>query len=554
MLIIIKLVLKLQLKIFLSFSFLLLNLLALSQNCKSPIGSNIYLSGTFGELRNNHFHTGIDIKTKGKIGEKIFNVKDGFVSRIKISSSGYGKALYIEHNDGTTSVYAHLEKFNEEIEKYIKNLQYKKKTFQIDHYLNNKDFFYNSGDLIAISGNTGSSAGPHLHFEIRDTETQKPINPLSCNIEIKDEIAPVIKKLKVYFLDLDSSTVLNCKKNNNYYIKEKIQTNGKIAFGVNCYDQHNGSRNINGVYSIDLYCDNVKVYRFEANKLDFSKNRYINNHIDYYEKHVNRIKFHKCYVDINNTLENYVDLINRGIINSENKHEIRIEISDYNLNTSVLEFDIENSSNIKLIKKENEFKRKFYHDRANVINEKDFQLHMKKKSLYRDIDFDYQVIESENQNRKIYKCHYAYEPLHKEFVISIKANKRDKNLYVAKIDNGKLIYIGNKIRGNFVSAKSKSFGEFCLAADSINPKIFLLNRKNLELKKNSKISFKIKDNESGIKNYEGKINDRWVLFEYDLKKNKIFHEIDSTYSVPIKLDLTVTDNVGNKVKFSEILP
>ena len=184
-------------------------------------------------MRNNHFHTGIDIKTKGKIGEKIFNVKDGFVSRIKISSSGYGKALYIEHNDGTTSVYAHLEKFNEEIEKYIKNLQYKKKTFQIDHYLNNKDFFYNSGDLIAISGNTGSSAGPHLHFEIRDTETQKPINPLSCNIEIKDEIAPVIKKLKVYFLDLDSSTVLNCKKNNNYYIKEKIQTNGKIAFGVN---------------------------------------------------------------------------------------------------------------------------------------------------------------------------------------------------------------------------------------------------------------------------------------------------------------------------------
>ena len=127
-------------------------------------------------MRNNHFHTGIDIKTKGKIGEKIFNVKDGFVSRIKISSSGYGKALYIEHNDGTTSVYAHLEKFNEEIEKYIKNLQYKK-TFQIDHYLNNKDFFYNSGDLIAISGNTGSSAGPHLHFEIRDTETQKPINP-----------------------------------------------------------------------------------------------------------------------------------------------------------------------------------------------------------------------------------------------------------------------------------------------------------------------------------------------------------------------------------------
>ena len=131
MLIIIKLVLKLQLKIFLSFSFLLLNIIALSQNCKSPIGSNIYLSGTFGELRNNHFHTGIDIKTKGKIGEKIFNVKDGFVSRIKISSSGYGKALYIEHNDGTTSVYAHLEKFNEEIEKYIKTLQYKKKHFKL---------------------------------------------------------------------------------------------------------------------------------------------------------------------------------------------------------------------------------------------------------------------------------------------------------------------------------------------------------------------------------------------------------------------------------------
>ena len=429
-------VLKLQLKIFLSFSFLLINILALSQNCKSPIGSNIYLSGTFGELRNNHFHTGIDIKTKGKIGEKIFNVKDGFVSRIKISRSGYGKTLYIEHND-----------------------------------LKSKDFFYNSGDLIAISGNTGSSAGPHLHFEIRDTKTQKPINPLSCNLEVKDDIAPVIKKLKVYFFDLDSSTVLNCKKNNNYYIKEIIQTNGKIAFGVNCYDQHNGSRNINGVYSIDLYCDNVKVYRFEANKLDFSKNRYINNHIDYYEKHVNRIKFHKCYVDINNTLENYVDLINRGIINSENKHEIRIEISDYNLNTSVLEFEIKNSPAIKLIKKENEFKRKFYYDRANVINEKDFQLHMKKKSLYRDIDFDYQVIESENQARKIYKCHYAYEPLHKEFVISIKANKRNKNLYVAKIDNGKMIYIGNKIRGNFVSAKSKSFGEFCLAVDSINPKI-----------------------------------------------------------------------------------
>ena len=211
--------------------------LTFSQDYINPLDFRLLLSGTFGELRGNHFHAGIDFKTKGVEGQNIYAIADGYISRIKVSSYGYGKALYINHPDGKTSVYAHLQKFSEKIDTIVKKEHYKREQFEINIFPKANSIQVKQGEIIALSGNSGSSQGAHLHFEIRDTKTEHPLDPLDYGFKVIDNISPILKEIKIFDIDNHdlSSTYKISKKNKKYYTQDTIYSNSKVGIGIYTY-------------------------------------------------------------------------------------------------------------------------------------------------------------------------------------------------------------------------------------------------------------------------------------------------------------------------------
>ena len=263
-----------------------------------PLKIPIILSGTFGELRSDHFHSGIDIKTQGKQGIPIYAPANGFVSRIKVSQYGFGKALYIEHPNGYTTVYAHIKKFAPTIQRYIKGIQYKKENYQTGNlFLKPDKFPLKKGEIIAYTGDTGSSGGPHLHYEIRNTKTEHIINPLLFGIDPKDDKSPTFQKLIAYPLNEQSrvnnsslKSVISFKKvKDNNYISESITASGVIGFGISVFDRLSEALNKNGIYSLEMKVNGSTVYYHDVETFSFAESKYINLLIDY--------KHYKTYRD-----------------------------------------------------------------------------------------------------------------------------------------------------------------------------------------------------------------------------------------------------------------
>ena len=290
----------------------------------APLDIPMYLSGNFGEIRSTHFHTGIDIKTQQVTGKRIYSIYNGYLSRIKIQSGGYGKSLYVTHPNGYISVYGHLSKYTPDVEKYVRQSQYERKSYEIDLHLKPDEFPLRKGQYIGLSGNTGRSGGPHPHFEIRDSRTQEPLNVLKYNFNIKDNIQPVIFNLVIYPVN-EQSRVNNANKKliipveriNRHFsiVTDKIITvHGDIGFGVETFDFLNGSNNRCGAYSIDLLVNDDLIYSHQIDKLSFSELGYINSHTDYEEKVLNKSKIHKLFVAPNNKLSIYKNLKDRGKI------------------------------------------------------------------------------------------------------------------------------------------------------------------------------------------------------------------------------------------------
>ena len=541
--------------------------LTFSQDYINPLDFRLLLSGTFGELRGNHFHAGIDFKTKGVEGQNIYAIADGYISRVKVSSYGYGKALYIIHPDGKTSVYAHLQKFSEKIDTIVKKEHYKRKQFEINIFPKANSIQVKQGEIIALSGNSGSSQGAHLHFEIRDTKTEHPLDPLDYGFKVIDNISPILKEIKIFDIDNHdlSSTYKISKKNKEYYTQDTIYSNSKVGIGIYTYDQSNDAYNKNGVNDIKLYIDSVLIYHFELDQLDFSKNKYINAHIDYEEKVLSKRKFHKCFRLPNNSLKNYKTLINNGYykLDDNKNHLVEIEVSDSYDNISNLSFILkksitasENKTITNIDKPDNSTTKLFYWYNENNFNTDDFKLSINKNYLYETIDFNYLVKDSiEGIYGKIHQCHFETVPLHKAAKISIRAKVptrlKDK-VYIAKVKDNKFIYYGNKWENSYLSAKISQFGDFAVAADSIKPKITGVNiYPGKEIKNQTTIKCLIEDKESGIKKYEGKINGQWILMEYDHKRKLLQYDFNEIIKKGENLfTLDVHDMLGNVKKYS----
>jgi hypothetical protein len=536
----------------------------------SPVKIPLALSATFGELRSDHYHSGLDIKTQGVTGKEVVAAADGYVYRISISPGGFGRALYLRHPSGYSTVYGHLERFIPEIEDYITQQQYEKRSFTVTIFPPKDKFVLKQGDLIAFSGNSGSSGGPHLHYEIRKSDSENPINPLNFEFGASDDIEPVFEKLVVY--PVNRYSLINGENkprkinvaggNGNYYIPSgnDITISGLAGFGIKSFDLLNDSYNKCSAYSIELKIDSITHLRYVMDEFSFNESKYINSHIDY-ETYVKENSFiERAYILPNDKLNVYSDVINRGIFNfsDDRKHRIEIILTDAHGNISSLVFSVQgmrSGENIPAPEENNKLKMPY--NRSNRFRAENITISIPAGSLYDTIAFEYaKEAGIAGMYSEIHNIHNIYTPLHKAFTISIKPSLipegRESKLLIVQLSNdlSKKSPLNSTWAEGYVTAESPVFGKFCLSIDTIPP---VINTNGFgpgsDLTGRSELRIRITDDLSGIKTYEPSIDGKWALFDYDQKNNVLIYKFDPKRierNSDHLLELRVTDNIGNQ--------
>jgi len=526
---------------------------------RNPLDIKTILAGTFGELRGNHFHAGLDIKTQEKEGLNVFAAADGYVSRIKVALWGYGKVIYVTHPNGYTTVYAHLSKFGKGIEEYVKAIQYKKESYETGNiFLKPNQISVKKGDVIAYSGSTGGFVAPHLHYEIRDTKTEKIINPLLFGVKVKDTIAPKIKGLFVYPL-VDSSRVnQSIKKSllafksvgNNTYTTNRITANGPIGFGVQVTDQLNGAYNKNGIYSLEMIVNGHKVYHHELETFSFAESKYINLLIDYenYARFKNR--FQKTYKEKASKLKIYKELLNDGIVSIKTGFDYRVEIiaADFEGNKTIIRIPVKGIQSNTVFRKEKDTTAyKIIANRFNKFKQNGVSVAFPKNTFYNDLYLDFKV------KNNIAEIHNTRIALDKNYTLTFDVSKYsedEKNqLYIAGINNKKYpSYQNTRKKDDTFFTTTKTLGNYTLLSDKQKPTVLLSNFKNKQwITKYSEIIVKIEDKKSGIKSYRATLDGEWILMEYNLKTKQLIYQFKDKKLVGSKhlLEIEVEDNVGN---------
>lgn len=539
----------------------------------SPVRIPLALSANFGELRPDHFHSGLDIKTEGVIGKEVVAAADGYVYRISITPGGFGNAVYLRHASGYSTVYGHLDRFTPEIDDYVKKSQYEKKSFTISLFPPGSMFRYKQGDVIAYSGNTGSSSGPHLHYEIRESDSETPVNPLLFEFGTGDDIAPVIERISVY--PLSENTLVNGKNtvhkmsvsggHGNYYIPSEntIRISGPAGFGIKAYDLLNDSYNRCAVYSIELRIDSTTIYRYRMDHCSFSESKYINAHIDYETLQKEKTFYQKTFVLPNDKLSVYSDLIDRGIFNFSDsaKHYIEIIVSDVHDNIATLGFNVMSfrpSKRISELSAGNGLIPMPF-DRTNRFRAENITLTIPVGALYNTLFFEYRREPAESDMYSdIHNVHNIYTPVHKAYSLSIKPKqipkgKENKMLILQLINGSSRSPVGGIIENGYLTANAASFGRFCVGIDTVAP---LINpngfKSGSDLTGRKDLRIRITDDLSGIKSYEGMIDGKWALFEYDQKNNLLIYKFDPERILrdsDHSLNLKVTDERDNENNF-----
>ena len=522
-----------------------------------PIKLSIQLSGNFSEPRAAHFHSGIDIRTYSD-GKEIYALADGYVSRILISPYGYGHALYINYENGYKSVYGHLSSFAGEIESYAKNIQYEKESFRIDINLSPLEIPVKKGQLVAYSGNTGQSGGPHLHFEIRESETDISLNTIGKYIKLTDNVPPEVSSVTIYPQSENASVEGSSEKkmikttkteNGTYKVDKPIYAKGRIGIGVEYCDRMTNSSNRFGAKRVDMNVNGKDVYTSTFERVDFDKQSTKNSCFDF-NYYVNDSKYvQKLFVEPNNDLDIYSNLKDKGYItiNGKDTANIKIKITDFNGNISNVSFSIiaDTATNVKY-----NTKQKLRWDKANFLETEGCKVSMDSATLFDDME----VTLSRNGNKKyspIFVLGDETEAVKKSFSISIADNQVPQQYkakaFVCREIKGKTNYLTSSSENGWLSAKTNRFGKFFILIDTVAPTI-----KPVEFTKDMTgkkfVEFKITDNLAGVSSYNIYINNKWVLGEYEPKKSSLRYYFDNRLpkSDSYKIKVVVSDNVNNQ--------
>lgn len=538
-----------------------------------PLDISPKVSGSFGELRSNHFHSGLDLTTKGKVGLPVYAADDGFVSRISVSPYGFGKAVYIDHPSGYTTVYAHLDGLVDKIDSVVTALQYQQESFRVNEYFDKNQIQINRGEVVGFSGNSGSSGGPHLHFEVRETEGQRPIDPLAFPNPVKDDVRPHIAGIKIY--PLSDSATINGRHEACYYpavfydgafhLKHNpsIEVAGTIGAGIEVIDYYTGSWRKCGVHSIDLNLNDQMVYRFLMDGFYFRETRYLNSHIDYAEKVESGKVIQKSFLDPLNKLDLYDSDMNRGriLITPGKQYELSYEVKDISGNLSTLAFDINGSNKYALHEEDNLSNVHIHPGRRFRYEESGHSVEFSEETFYDDVSGQIRVRESLiSLSGTAFSVLRKNLPVHKQFQVKIPVpDGIDKKGLCGAIISGNLKkqFAGGYVAGSHFVIEARELGEFLLTRDTIPPEVKLLNapyQHNYGGRKGIKV--RIDDDFSGIDSYLCEINEKWALFEYDAKNDLLicdFEKVPFLTKGEHDLMIEVTDGAGNnkmlKTKF-----
>jgi hypothetical protein len=521
--------------------------------------------GSFGELRPNHFHSGLDFRTNQQDGYPVHAAADGFVSRLRVQFGGFGNAIYITHPNGFTTVYGHLQNFNPEIAKLVHDYQVQVKCDIVDFNLLPLQMPVTKGQVIAISGHTGAVAGPHVHFEVRDTETEQTINPQLFGLTIPDDKPPILGTACIYhfngapFSEKTQRDLLAVVGSNGSYHLLKphvIDLSGSTGFGITAYDITNTSMAHNGVYSIELKLDGKDVFTFAAEHFAFDQTHAINAFIDYPQFLSSGQFIQKCFILPGSRITLYPQSVNRGVINftDDSLHTVEYVVKDVLGNTSTLSLKVQSHSKAPQVAAWKPIGILFHYNQLNTFSTDKVKVSIPAGNLYDDVDFTFaELPRKPGAYSSTYQIDNRYTSINDSYDLWIKPDttlpgwRADK----AVIVNSAGVCEGGIYDGGYVKAQPHSFGEYFIKLDTEAPYIHPINIVNGgNMKAKHAIFVKIGDYGSGVKSYMGYIDGSWVLMHWDYKTKVLSYTFDDSVA-PGKhtFELTVTDQVNNASTF-----
>ncbi|MDR3365345.1 MAG: M23 family metallopeptidase [Prevotellaceae bacterium] len=537
-----------------------------------PLKNALSLSANFGEVRPNHLHSGVDFRVGGVEGEPVYAVARGYVSRIVIRPDGYGNALYVAHPNGTTSVYGHLQRFVPAIAAWAHEKQYANRSFFLDAELDPLTFPLRKGEQIGFAGNSGSSSGPHLHFEIRNSR-QQPLNIMQRGIyKLPDAKPPTIRRLLVYGFDTVQGaalpkcrqifTVRQAKNALRLAAGDTTTVDGACYFGLDMLDRANGSDRIFGVSRCALHLNDSLIFAYSMDAFDFDETRYCNAMLDFERKLRYNEKIIRLYVAPGNRLSIYRQVKRQGVValKSGEKAKITVALTDDAGNSSRLVFWVKSAASAAKKQPTESAQKIMLWTRSNSYEVSGFKVHLPTGALYEAAVFEVETTPPQHGGiSPVFLVKQPAAPPHHAVRIGVKANVPErlqkKALIVCIERDGSRRALATSFRPPYFTADSRSWGSFFVAIDTIPPKIVPVNFSDgAHLSRTQRsIALTVRDNLSKIHSYAGYVDDEWALFEYDEKRNLMRYTIDSArvkIGAQHNIVFVATDVAGNKGSFT----
>jgi len=527
-----------------------------------PIDGGLSLSANYGELRANHFHAGLDIRVGGAPGMPLYAVADGYVSRILARPDGYGRAVYITHPNGTTSVYAHLHAFSPAIKSYIENIQYALQRAQIDQPADSAALPVKKGALIGTAGNSGASQGAHLHFEIRDTPSDIPVNVFSRGYYTvpADTYPPTIRAVAFFAFSQAADSIPQCVKfyeqpNPSRKAAHPIDVPDTFYVGIDAYDSHNGAPAKLAYNRLCVAVDGDTVFACRMEDIPFDATRRINSAIAYDERQRHHGVFLKTYIEPQNTLPIYRHVQNDGLISLPDSlpHALEIPVTDDAGNSAAARFTVQKKPVAIPAAVPAQMASAARHNRQTTITRHGLQVIIPAGALYRSawIEADSLPERPAAACSPYWHIHTPETPLHYAMTVKMAAQLPDSlhaKALIAGITSRGVYAVGGRWRHNAVEAATRAFGDFFVTIDTIAPVIKPAFAAHANLRRQAELRIRVTDNLSGIAAYSGYIDGKWALFEYDPKNNLLRYRFDPQRlprNMLHRLLLTVTDAKQN---------
>ena len=525
-----------------------------------PVDNKPGIVANFGELRSNHWHMGLDVRTDQKVNMPVYAAADGYIARVTVQAFGYGQGIYINHPNGLTTVYGHLNKFFPKLDSSVTAGQYKRQSWDIEMNFTKNQFPVRKGQLIGWSGSTGGSQGPHVHFEIRNTATERCINPYFFNLPITDEVAPVFTKLAMYNRDLsvyDQNPILfPIKKVKDKYLPKDsvIGTNfSKIGFAIGAYDRVSGSTSPNGIYSGKIYLDGHPLIEFVFDSMDYNETEYVNAHIDYKYRYKGGAYLQLLFKLPGDKGREYRLKEGDGtiVLNDTNVHAVRIETRDIKQNISEVNFKVRLNSNAGSLADHTPHKS-FPPGSVNIFEQNDFELYLDEDCLYDTIQPVFGRVDQPAPNAisPLFRFADASIPVHGEINIRIKPSidipeELTDKIVIRRSDEKGTSYRKAEWQKGWVASKCSDFGSFQAFIDTASPSINSLGSADtVDLSPTNRIVFYPNDN-SGIKNFRAELDDRWLMFTNDKGAAWIYNFDERCPYGVHRLKVRIEDIAGN---------